>query len=381
MRAEGKSVISLALGEPDFETPAGAIAAAHAAAERGFTKYTAPDGDELVKRAVSRKLARDNDLAYGLDEIHVVSGSKQVIFNAFAATLNSGDEVVLPTPCWVSYADVVELCGGVPVFVETKLEQGFLPDPDAVARAMSARTKWLVINSPNNPTGAVVPSAILESLAALVRYHPNAMIMSDEIYEHMVFDGGSHVSVVNAVPKIRDRTLIVNGVSKSYAMTGWRIGFGAGPAWLIKAMAKIQSQTAGNAASVCQAAAAAAMDGDQMLLADRQWEMQARRDVACAVLEKCTELRVFRPQGAFYVFIDVGRCLNRAGRRDVARTDVELAEHILLSTGVATVPGSAFGASPYLRLSLAIGQDDLREACGRIVEYCDGFAEAVTREA
>jgi len=373
LREAGRDVVSLALGEPDFATPGHAIAAAHAAALRGLTRYTPPDGADAVKDAVVRKLARDNRLAYGRSEIHVASGSKQVIHNALAATLDPGDEVVVVAPCWVSYADIVAFCGGTAVAVPAAMDDGFMPDPAHVARALSGRTRWIIVNSPNNPTGAVYPGGLLRDLAAAVAAHPGAMILSDEIYEHMVFDGLVHRSILNVAPALRERTLVVNGVSKTYAMTGWRIGFGAGPAWLVAAMAAVQSQTAGNAASISQAAAAAAMDGGQELLPRRCATMQARRDLACDVLGRSRRLRAFRPQGAFYVFVDVRDCLGRGGGGAAVGTDVDLAERILETVGVATVPGAAFGASPYLRLSLAADEDTLRDACERIVSCCDAL--------
>jgi aspartate aminotransferase len=367
MREAGLDVISLAVGEPDFDTPLHIIEGAYAAARRGFTRYTAPDGSPLVKDAVREKMLRDNGLSFTRGEIHVASGCKQVIYNAFAATLDPGDEVVIFAPSWVSYIDVVEFCGGTPVVVETRLEKGFLPDPRALAAAIGAKTKWVLLNSPNNPTGAVYPASLLAEIAAVVARHPSAMIMSDEIYEHLTFDGNRHVSMLEAAPQLRARTLLVNGVSKSYAMTGWRIGFAAGPEWLIEGMARVQSQTAGSSNSIAQAAAATAMTGDQSELPRWRAIMERRRDQALEILRGSNRLVVFRPTGAFYIYADVSRCIGAAapdGR--ILREDAAVAEYILEAAHVATVPGAAFAMSPFVRLSFALDEERVADACMRI---------------
>jgi aspartate aminotransferase len=368
MRAQGLKVISLAVGELGFDTPEHIICSADAAARRGFTRYTAPDGAAIVKDAVRLKLKRDNGLDYARDEVHVASGAKQVIHNAFAATLDPGDEVIVFTPAWVSYIDVVEFCGGGAVVVPTSMDKGFLPDPAALAAALTPRTKWLLVNSPNNPTGAVYSRELQAELAAIIARHPLAMIMSDEIYEHLTYDGVRHVPMVEAAPALRDRILIVNGVSKSYAMTGWRIGFGAGPEPLIDAMARVQSQTAGSSNSIAQAAAADAMTGDQSLLPAWREIMQRRRDLALGILRRSNRLVVAPPPGAFYLYADISPCIGaRTLRGDVLIDDVAVADYLLEAAHVATVPGAAFAQSPFIRLSFALDDADIAEACNRIV--------------
>ena len=368
MRDAGSDVISLAVGELDFDTPASVIEVAHVAAKRGYTRYTAPDGAPPVKDAVRTKIARDNGFAFERNEIHVASGCKQVIHNAFAATLDPGDEVVILAPSWVSYIEMVEFCGGTPVVVETRPEQGFLPTPDALRAELGPRTKWLLLNSPNNPTGAIYPASLLADIAAIIAEHPHAMVLSDEIYEHLAFDGLRHVSMLEAAPHLRSRILIVNGVSKSYAMTGWRIGFGAGPEWLIEAMGRVQSQTAGSSNSIAQAAAAAAMMGDQSDLPRWRETLQRRRDIAIDILRGSNRLGVARPAGAFYIYADVSRCIGAwtAAGKSLA-DDVAVTEFILESAHVATVPGAAFAMSPFVRLSFALDEVRVAEACRRIV--------------
>ncbi len=375
LKHAGKDIISLALGELDFATPRHVIDAAHNAAQNGFTRYTAPDGAPIVKEAVREKLRRDNSLVYGTNEIHVAAGCKQVIYNALASTINPGDEVIVFSPYWVSYVDMVEFCGGIPRVVATDFESGFLPDPAALAKSMSHRTKWVLLNSPNNPTGAVYPRELLAQLAAVAGASPNTLILSDEIYEHLVFDGNTSTSLGTIAPELRDRSLIVNGVSKSYAMTGWRIGFAAGPEWLIRSMAKVQSQTAGNASSISQAAAAAAMTGDQNFIPIWRSALQRRRDAALEILRGSPWLRVPQVPGAFYIFVDVARCIGAyTPQRRILETDLDFADYILDEAGVAVVAGGAFGASPYVRLSFALDDQRLREACRRIVVACDSLA-------
>lgn len=375
MRREGRDVIPMALGELDFDTPGHVIERAHAAACEGLTRYTAPDGAPFVKDAVIAKLARDNGLTYARDEIHVASGCKQVIFNCLSATLDPGDEVVVFTPAWVSYIDMVSFCGGHPVLVETTAAEGFLPCPDRLAAAMRPRTKWVILNTPNNPTGAVYPAELLERIGAVVAAHPRAMVLSDEIYEHLVFDGIAHQSFPGAVPALRSRTLLVNGVSKSYAMTGWRVGFAAGPAWLIEAMARVQSQTAGSSNSIGQAAAAAALTGQQSQIGDWCSLLQERRDIAMEILRQSSRVVPFRPQAAFYVFVNVSRCIGASTPEGkVLHSDADVAEYLLESALVATVPGSAFDHSPFLRLSFAVDRARVEEGCRRIVAALEGLS-------
>lgn len=369
MRAAGIDVISMAVGEPDFDTPAHIVEAAYAAAKSGFTRYTAPDGAPPVKRAVREKLLRDNRLDYQLAEIHVASGCKQVIQNAFAATLNPGDEVVLFAPCWVSYTDIIEFCGGIPIVVKTHPETGFVPDIVALRAAMTSRTKWVLLNSPNNPTGAVYPASVLREIATVVSNHKHALIMSDEIYEHLVFGKAQHVSILQVRPELRERVLLVNGVSKSYAMTGWRIGFAAGPAWLIDAMGCVQSQTAGNCCTVAQAAAAEAMTGDQSHIQAWLDIFESRRDRALSLLGKSIRITVSRPSGAFYLYVNVASCIGSLTQGGtVLMDDTAVVEYLLKEAHVAAVPGAAFAMSPYVRLSFALDEDRVGQGCTRIVE-------------
>lgn len=371
LRKGGRDVISLSVGELDFNTPEPIIEAAHAAAQRGFTRYTAADGAPLVKDAVRLKLQRDNGLSYRNEEVHVASGAKQVIFNALMARLDPGDEVIIFSPYWVSYPDAVSFCGGVPVIVETRLENGFLPDPKTLQSAITDRTRMVFINSPNNPTGAVYPASLLKVLAEVLEPYPDIVILSDEIYEHLLFGGARHGSIVAMAPWLRERALIVNGVSKSYAMTGWRIGFAAGPEWLIEAMSRVQSQTSSNASSISQAAAAEAMTGDQHLVPAWRAILEKRREIAAAELARSLRLKTFLPEGAFYLFIDASRCIGAATPSgSVLTTDGDVAEYLLEAAHVAVVPGEAFGASPYLRLSFAVDESRLVEACRRIVAAC-----------
>ncbi|TVR06250.1 MAG: pyridoxal phosphate-dependent aminotransferase [Salinarimonadaceae bacterium] len=381
MREAGKDVISMAVGELDFDTPAHVVESADAAAKRGFTRYTAPDGAPFVKDAVREKFLRDNDLSFGREEIHVASGCKQVIHNAFAATLDPGDEVVIFTPSWVSYIDIVEFCGGTPVVVETRPEEGFLPDPAGLEAALTPRTKWVLLNSPNNPTGAVYPAALLARLADVVAAHPRAMVMSDEIYEHLVFDRAPRQSFMVAAPALRPRTLIVNGVSKTYAMTGWRVGFAAGPRWLIDAMACVQSQTAGSSNSPAQAAAATALTGDQSEIPRWRQVLERRRDLAMEILRRCGRLDVRAPGGAFYIYADVSRCIGAItpGGATLADDDA-VAEYLLDAAHVATVAGSAFAFSPFVRLSFALDEGRIAAACERIVAALDALTGPDARD-
>lgn len=376
LRATGRDVIALSIGEPDFDTPAHVIDAAARAARNGFTRYTAPDGAPLIKDAVQEKLARDNGLFYQNNEIHVAAGCKQVIYNAIAATIDPGDEVVIFAPYWVSYCDIVEFCGGIPVVIPTSAQDGFLPSPDALRQAMSPRTKWVFLNSPNNPTGAVYLPELISRLAQVVAEHPNAMLLSDEIYEQMVYDNYTHVPTAIVRPELRDRILTVNGVSKTYAMTGWRIGFGAGPQWLIETMAKVQSQTTGNASTISQAAAAEALTSDQRYVADWRNLMLRRRERALAVLASTPRLRAHKPSGAFYIFLDVSRCIGLCTPENtVVASDTDFADYILEHASVATVAGVAFGMSPYVRISFALDEARVKEACHRLVEACDALVD------
>lgn len=372
LRRNGVDAIGLAVGELDFDTPDHIIEAAHAAAKAGFTRYTAPDGAREIKQAVQQKLQRDNGFDYSPAEIHIASGCKQVIYNGLAATINPGDEVVIITPCWGSYIEVVKFLGGTPVILETTSDAGFIPDAAELARVLSPKTKWVILNSPNNPTGAVYSRETLGALADVIVRFPNVMVMSDEIYEHLIYDNFAHHSIAAARPEMRERTLIVNGVSKSYAMTGWRMGFGAGPSWLISAMAKVQSQTAGSSNSIGQAAAAEALTGPQSNLPEWRQTMERRRDAAYRILGASRRLKLHRPNGAFYMFVDVSGCVGaRTPQGEVLENDTDIALYLLEQGRVATVPGSAFGRSPFLRVSFADDDDRLATGCRRICEALD----------
>ena len=371
MRARGIEVISLSIGEPDFPTPPHAIEAAHAAALAGQTKYPPVDGTPVLKAAIARKFARDNALEYAPDEIMVGNGGKQVIYNAFMATLDEGDEVIIPAPFFGAYALIVQLCGATPVLVPCPQENGFRLRPEDLAAAITPRTRWLVLNYPNNPTGAAAGAETIGAIAEVMRAHPDIWIMSDEIYEHLIFDGFAHASIAAEAPDLKDRVLTVNGVSKTYAMTGWRIGFAGGPRALIRAMANMQGQATSGASGICQAAAAAALDGPQDYVPERAASYRDRRNLVLDLLAAAPGLACHRPEGAFYLYPNVAGLLGRtsAGGRVLA-TDEDVAMALLEEQRVAVVQGAAFGMSPYLRLSYATSEANLREACRRIVDFC-----------
>ncbi len=371
LRAEGHDVISLAIGEPDFNTPSHIIDAACDAARRGETKYPPISGTLACRQAIRRKLARENGLESGLDQIIVTNGSKQAIHEAFAATLERGDEVIVPAPYWASYPLIAEMLGGTPVFVDCPAP-GFRLEPDALGRAITARTRWVVLNFPNNPTGAICPPDRLAALAGILARHPRILVMSDDIYEHLIHDGSPHATLAAVAPNLGPRTLTVGGVSKSYAMTGWRIGWASGPADLIEAMAVIQGNVTSGASSVAQAATIAALDGHQDPVRQMRARFTARRDLALAELGRARGLTCGRPDGAFYLFPSVAGLL---GRRSAAgrslETDTLIANALLEEAHVAVVPGSAFGASPFVRLSIACNEPTLIDACRRIAGFCD----------
>ncbi|MGI4746145.1 MAG: pyridoxal phosphate-dependent aminotransferase [Janthinobacterium lividum] len=374
LRAAGHDVISLALGEPDFATPTHVIEAAHAAALAGQTKYPPVDGTLALKQAVIAKFARENDLDYALNEVMVANGGKQILFNALMATLDPGDEVVIPAPYWASYPLTVELLGGVPVFAECLEADDFHLKPEALERAIGPRTKWVILNFPNNPTGAVCPEADLLALGAVLVRHPDLWILCDEIYEHLVFGDVAHMSLAHAVPALHDRILTLSGVSKSYAMTGWRIGYAGGPASLIKAMLVIQSNATSGASSVSQAAALAALNGPQDLLPVMRDTYRRRRDLVVEALRAIPGMTCAMPEGAFYAYPGIAGCLGgtSAGGRPI-QTDDDFALALLDEQHVAVVSGSAFGMSPYLRLSVASDDESLVEACRRIARFCAGL--------
>lgn len=354
-RAAGRSIIDLTLGEPDFAPPTHIAAAAVAAAYRPLG-YTPANGTPELRAAVRRAAIREHGLEFADSEIAVGCGAKQVIFNAFMATLQPGDEVIIPAPYWASYPDMVKICGGVPVILDCPMEGGFRLSPDALASALTPKTRWVVLNAPGNPSGVLYDMAALQTLAEVLRPHPAATIMSDEIYAHIRFTSDSYVSIAQAAPDLRDRILLIDGVSKAYAMTGWRVGWGFGPQGLIARINAIQSQNCTQTAALSQIAAVAALDGPKQVLAERCAIYRDRRDAGVAALSKSPHLEVPVPEGAFYLFPRL-----KAGG-DVAVADA------LLEAGVATVPGVAFGAPGHLRLSFATDTATLQEGCDIIVK-------------
>jgi aspartate aminotransferase len=370
MRAQGVEVIALTIGQPDFPSPAHAIEAAHRAALSGDTKYPPQDGQPALKQAIQRKFKRDAGLDVALDEIMVANGGKQVIFDALLATLDDGDEVIVPAPFWGAYPLMVRTLGGEPVTVTCPQNNGFKLRPEDLEAAITPRTKWLILNSPNNPTGTALSAADLQGLAEVLLRHPHVWIMSDDMYEHLVFDG-AHATMAAIEPRLRDRVLTVSGVSKTYAMTGWRIGFAAGPKALIKAMVNMQGQVSAGVSTVGQAAAAAALDGPQDDATMMQAAYRRRRDLVVEVLNRAPGILCHKPEGAFYVYPNVAGCLGKttAGGRSLA-TDEDFALALLEEKQVALVHGRAFGMSPYLRISYATDDESLREACERIVAFC-----------
>ncbi len=366
----GHDVIMLTIGEPNFDSPRHAIDAAHAAALDGQTKYPPQDGTKALKLAVQRKFSRDRGLDYALDEIMVANGGKQAIFNAFMATLDGGDEVVIPAPYWGAYGMMTTVCGATPVYVTCPQNNGFKLRPEDLDAAITERTKFLVLNLPNNPTGAACTKAELEAIAEVLRRHPHVWIMSDDMYEHLVYDGFEYTTMAQVAPDLRDRILTIAGVSKTYAMTGWRIGFAAGPKTLIRAMVSMQGQATAGVSTVGQAAAAAALDGPQEGVAEMAAIYKRRRDKVVEALDTMPGISCHKPEGAFYVFPNIAGCIGRttpAGKR--IDTDHDFAAALLDEKYVALVHGAAFGMSPYLRISYATDDDSLDRAMQRIGEF------------
>lgn len=367
LRAQGVDVIDLGLGEPDFPTPAHVVEAAFKAAMAGETLYTAAAGTPALRAAVAEKFRRENGLDYSADEIVVANGAKQIIFNALMATLDDGDEAILPAPYFVSYPEMVKLLGGVPVTPACPAETGFRLTPALLEAAITPRTKWLFLNMPGNPSGAVYSKAELQALGAVLARHPQVLILSDEIYEHILFDGRQFVSFGAACPELRDRTLIVNGVAKAYAMTGWRVGYAAGPAPLLKAMNTVQSQSVTSVAAPMQAAALAALTGPQDCIAEFRTAFERRRDLVVAGVAGIPGLSLAPPEGAFYAYIG---CAALIGKRtpmgEVLADDAAVAQYLLTEGRVAAVPGAAYGLSPFFRISTATSDAVLAEAISRI---------------
>ena len=371
MRAQGVKIVGLSSGEPDFPTPKHAIEAAHKAALAGDTKYPAQDGTRPLKEAVQRKFKRENGLDYALDEIMVSNGSKQIMYNAVMASVNPGDEVIIPAPGWISYADQVRLAGGVPVAVSCPENNQFKLRAADLEAATTRRTKWVVLNFPNNPTGAVCSRAEMRALADVLLEHPHVLVMADEIYEHLTYDGNEFCSIAEVEPKLKDRTLTVNGASKAYAMTGWRVGYAGGPKAMIAAMTNMQGQATAGVSTIGQAAVTAALDGPQDLIAQRVADYQNRRDLVVGWLREAEGIACHTPEGAFYVFPNIAGCIgktSKAGRR--IETDTDFVTALLEERQVATVQGAAYGMSPYFRISYATDIESLREGCRRIQEFC-----------
>jgi aspartate aminotransferase len=371
LKAEGRDIIGLSAGEPDFDTPDNIKDAAIAAIRKGFTKYTAVDGIPELKSAIKAKFKRENGLDYEPGQISVGTGGKQVLFNALVATLNGGDEVIIPAPYWVSYPDIVRFAGGVPVFVETRAEDGFKLTPEALDGAITARTKWLIFNSPSNPTGAAYSHGDLKKLTDVLLRHPHVWVLTDDIYEHLVYDDFRFVTPAEVEPGLYERTLTMNGVSKAYCMTGWRIGYGAGPAALIKAMAKLQSQSTSNPSSISQWAAVEALNGPQDFIAANNKVFKERRDLVVSMLNQASGLSCPSPEGAFYVYPSCAGAIGRkAPSGKVIGNDEDFVGALLDAEGVAAVHGAAFGSSPFFRISYATATEALVDACERIQRFC-----------
>ena len=371
LRAQGFDVIALTIGEPDFDSPRHAIEAAYQAALAGDTKYPPQDGARALKEAVQRKFQRDSGLDFGLDEIAVSNGGKQAIFNAFLATVDPGDEVVIPAPYWGAYPLVTRLLDGEPVFVAGSQNNGFKPRAEDIDAAITPRTKWLMLNNPNNPSGAAMGHGEMLAIAAVMRRHPHVWILSDDMYEHLVYNGFHYHTMAAVAPDLRDRTLTISGVSKTYAMTGWRIGFAAGPKRLIRAMVNMQGQATAGVSTVGQAAATAALDGPQDSTRAQLAIYQRRRDLMVEGLNACAGISCHKPEGAFYVFPSVAGCLGTisAGGQRID-SDQDFSRALLDEAHVAVVHGGAFGMSPYLRISYAADDAALDEACRRIQVFC-----------
>ena len=375
LKAAGRDVIGLGAGEPDFDTPDNIKDAAKRAIDEGRTKYTAVDGIPALKQAICDKFARENGLRYTPGEVSVGTGGKQILYNALMATCNPGDEVVIPAPYWVSYPDMVLLAGGTPVFVAAGMETGFKLQPEQLEAAITPRTKWFIFNSPSNPTGAGYTRAELKALTDVLMRHPHVWVMSDDMYEHLVFDDFVFCSPAEVEPGLHARTLTCNGVSKAYAMTGWRIGYAAGPRALIKAMGTVQSQSTSNPCSVSQHAALEALSGPQDFLAANRAVFQRRRDLVVSMLNAAEGITCPCPEGAFYVYPDISGCIGRnsAGGALIA-DDEAFATALLEEAGVAVVFGAAFGLSPNFRVSYATSDAALTEACTRIKRFCASLA-------
>jgi aspartate aminotransferase len=371
LKAAGRDVIGLGAGEPDFDTPDNIKEAAIAAIRRGETKYTAVEGIPELRKAIAGKFKRENGLDYTPAQTFVSAGGKSIIYNAMMATLNPGDEVICIAPYWVSYPDIVLLGGGTPVIVEARIEDGFRLTPEALARAITPKTKWLIFNQPSNPTGACYTREQLKALTDVLLAHPQVWVLTDDMYEHLIYGGFKFWTIVQVEPKLMERTLTMNGVSKAYAMTGWRIGYCAGPEPLIKAMAKLQSQSVTNATSISQWASVEALNGTQDFIPERAKAFEERRDLVVSMLNQAHGIECPMPEGAFYVYPSIRKLIGKtAPSGKTIATDGDFAGELLEAEGVAVVHGAAFGLSPFFRISYATSNKLLEEACRRIQRFC-----------
>ena len=371
LKRSGIDIIGLSAGEPDFDTPDFVKEAAIAAIRKGQTKYTDVGGTPELRAAVAAKFLRDNDLTYTTDQVVVSVGGKHTLFNALCATVDAGDEVIIPAPYWVSYPDIVAYAGGTPVFIAAGASQGYKITPAQLDAAITPATRWLILNSPSNPTGAAYSATELAALGEVLRRHPQVLILTDDMYEHVWYADTPFATIAQVCPDLYERTLTVNGCSKAFAMTGWRIGFAGGPQWIVKAMAKLQSQSTSNPCSIAQAAAVAALNGPQDFLEDRNSAFRERRDTVVAMLNDAPGLDCPTPEGAFYVYPDASGCIGKTtpdGK--LIDSDSALIDYFIESARVAAVPGSAFGLSPAFRISYATSLDVLKDACRRIQRAC-----------
>jgi aspartate aminotransferase len=371
LKEAGNDIISLSTGEPDFDTPDNIKAAAIKAIEDGDTNYTNVSGTTALKQAIVAKFKRENGLDYGEDQVIVCTGGKQVLYNALVATINPGDEVVIPAPYWVSYPDMVHLAGGEPVIVDVTAATEFRMTADDLEAAITPKTKWLIFNSPSNPSGAAYSHDELKALTDVLLRHPHVWVMTDDMYEHLVYDDFTFATPAQVEPALYDRTLTVNGVSKTYCMTGWRIGYAGGPVVLIKAMSKVQSQSTSNPSSISQAAAVEALNGPQEFIAEHNEVFKGRRDLVVGMLNQASGMDCLTPDGAFYVYPSVAGCMGKStpGGKKIS-TDLEFSTALLAAEGVAVVHGEAFGLSPHFRISYATATEALEEACQRIQRFC-----------
>ena len=371
LKAKGVDVIGLSAGEPDFDTPDFVKEAAIEAIRRGQTKYTNVDGTAELKAAIQAKFKRDNGLDYTPAQISVNVGGKHTLFNALVATIDAGDEVIIPAPYWVSYPDIVAFAGGTPVFIEAPATQDYKITPAQLDAAITPKTRWIILNSPSNPTGAAYSATELKALGDVLMRHPQVMVLTDDMYEHVWYADTPFATILQVCPELYDRTLTVNGCSKAFSMTGWRIGFAGGPQWMIKAMAKLQSQSTSNPCSIAQAAATAALNGDQSFLKDRNERFRGRRDLVVRMLNEIDGVHCPTPEGAFYVYPDVTGLMGKTTPGgQVITNDEELIDYFLDEVQVAAVPGAAFGLSPGFRISYATSEEILTEACQRLQRAC-----------